>query len=356
MSRFVLDCAVSRAPDEQTARWATTAMQRAWAPVTATYHEGRTSHALLVESQNAMATLVGGAAAWFVPDVAAAAAHALLDVAVRGGFDVIVTGAADPITLQEQSAAAAAQLGLRHEILPVDSAGRLRPGDLPQRALLATAAANQEIGSVQADLGSWAAASGCAVVLDASCALGWTALPPWWDRLLLDPRAWGSVPGAVAIISRQAGRPRLSDNVAAAVTCGLTAQQWAQQAGDLRERVRQQTARIRRRILAEVADVQVHGGEPGDLPHVLSLSVLYMDAEVLQTRLDTRGYAVGSGSACASRTGQASHVLSATGGLTGGNIRLGLPPGLPDEAVDGFVEAFVIVVRELRAEMGTDGL
>ena len=356
MSRFVLDCAVSRPPDEQTARWLATALQRAWAPVSGGYHEARTAHALLVESQQAIATLVGGHSAWFVPDPAAAAAHAVLDLAVRGGFEQVITGAADPVILQEQSAAAAAQLGLPHHVLGVAAAGRLRPADLPPRALLVTAAANQEIGALQADLAAWRADTGSAIVLEASCLLGWHELPSYWDRLLLDPRAWGGPPGAVAVVSRQSGRPRLSEDVPAAVVSGLTVQRWAQAAPAVRERVRGQVERIRDRVLAAVPDVEIHGGGPDVLPHILSLSVLYVDAEVLQTRLDALGFGVGSGSACASRSGQPSHVLAAIGGLSSGNVRLGLPPDLPDSAVDDFATAFVDTVAGIRAEMGTDRL
>ena len=86
-----------------------------------------------------------------------------------------------------------------------------------------------------------------------------------------------------------------------------------------------QIATIRRRLQDELSGVQIHGGEPDDLPHILSVSVLYVDAEAVQTALDARGYAVGSGSACASRSGQPSHVLAAIGGLTSGNLRIGLP-------------------------------
>jgi cysteine desulfurase len=356
MSRFVLDCAVSRPPDEQAGGWLATAARRAWAPPTGGYHEAKTSHALLVESQNAVVSLTGAAGAWFTADPAAAVAHAVLDLAVSDRFDVVVTGAADSVVLQEQSQAAASQLGLPHHVAQVDGRARLMAAALPQRALLVTAAANQEIGSVQADLGDWVTGSGSAVVLDATCAFGWTGLPSWWQRLVLDPRAWGGPAGAVAVASRRPGRPRVSDNVPAAVVAGLTGQRWAAAAPADRERTRAQVVRIRQRVLAEVPDVEVHGGEPGDLPHLLSLSVLYVDAEALQTRLDARGFAVGSGSACASRTGQPSHVLAAIGGLTSGNVRLGLPPGLPDETPDAFVDAFIEVVGQVRAEMGTADL
>jgi hypothetical protein len=42
--------------------------------------------------------------------------------------------------------------------------------------------------------------------------------------------------------------------------------------------------------------------------------------------------------------------------LTSGNVRIGLPPDLPDAAVDGFVDTFVTLVRGIRDEMGTTDL
>ena len=64
--------------------------------------------------------------------------------------------------------------------------------------------------------------------------------------------------------------------------------------------------------------------------------MLYVDAEAVQTALDARGYAVGSGSACASRSGQPPGVLAAIGGLTSGNLRIGTSPILGEEAVAGY--------------------
>jgi hypothetical protein len=49
-------------------------------------------------------------------------------------------------------------------------------------------------------------------------------------------------------------------------------------------------------------------------------------------------------------------VLAAIGGLTSGNLRIGLPPDLGEEAVAGFVKAVVEVVTEVREQMGTQNL
>ena len=84
--------------------------------------------------------------------------------------------------------------------------------------------------------------------------------------------------------------------------------------------------------------------------------MLYVDAEALQTQLDIRGYAVGSGSACAARSGQPSHVLAAIGGYTGGNLRIGLPPDMPDDVVVAFGDVLIEVVTEVRTRMGTQDL
>lgn len=349
----MLDCATSRPVDADVAQWLGMAATRAWAPVTGGYHEAKISQALLQQAAQSVAAATGGGSAWFTGDLSTGVAHAVLDVLTRGEYDVVVTGAADALAIQQSSASAADQAGVAHAVLPVD--GRAQLLELPDRAVLVTGAVNQEIGSVQPDLGHWAAESGSAVVLDATCAWGWLELPHW-DRLILDPRSVGACPGAVAVVSPDQRRPTSFDNVPAAVTAGLAIERWRDAAATDRTRVRQQVHHIAERIRAEVPDVQLHGGQGDDAPQILSVSVLYVDAEALQTRLDTRGYAVGSGSACASRSGQPSHVLSAIGALTSGNVRLGLPPGLPDSAVDGFIDAFVESVAQVRQEMRTADL
>ena len=360
MSRFVLDCAVLRPVSDQANAWQSTAQRRAWASPNGGYHEAKVARALLDQSAATMVGLLAGRSAWFTPDLPAALGSAVLAAAAGRSPVAVATSRVDPIVMQDAVTRVGAAAGLRPELLDVDSDGRIDPrslADLPVPAVLVTCVANQEIGTRQIDLHRWARETGSGLVLDASGAFGWADLPSGWTQLVLDPRAWGGVAGAVAVVSTGSQRSREPfENVPAAVTAGLTAESWAAAGRTDEPLVRAQIERIASRVRAEVDGVEVRGGTPLDLPQVLSISVLYVDAEAMQTALDARGFAVGSGSACASRSGQPSHVLAAIGGLTGGNLRIGLPPGLSDGDVDRFVDALVEVVDELRAQTGTQGL
>jgi cysteine desulfurase len=359
MSRFVLDCAVCRPVDEEVARWLTTSAQRAWAPTVAGYHEGKVSQALLEQSATALADVAGGAVAWFAADPTTGLRSAVDRVLEKAGHPLL-TSQVDTVAVLDAVHDGAVRHGVSDEVLGVDSRGRIHPDELARLrtpAVMVTALGNQEIGTVQQDLSRWKTESRSTVILDARTAFGWTALPDYWDLLILDPRAWGAPAGASVVVARTGRAPRSDfDNVPAAITAGLAGQRWLSAAPRAAQVARNQVATIRRRLLTELSGVQIHGGEPDDLPHILSVSILYVDAEAVQTALDARGYAVGSGSACASRSGQPSHVLAAIGGLTSGNLRIGLPPDLGDDVVDGFVQAVVEVVNEVREQMGTQNL
>ncbi|HEY0118193.1 MAG TPA: aminotransferase class V-fold PLP-dependent enzyme, partial [Cellulomonas sp.] len=115
-------------------------------------------------------------------------------------------------------------------------------------------------------------------------------------------------------------------------------------------------ARLRARIPAEIADVDVAGADEPRLPHVLTFSCLFVDGEAVVTALDAAGFAVGSGSACTSSTLAPSHVLAAMGVLTHGNVRLALPRGVRPEDVDRFADLLPGIVAGVRARLGASGL
>jgi len=357
MSRFVLDCAVSRPVSDRVARWYAHAALHGWADPTAGYHEGKQASMLLEQSAASLAEAVGARHVEFCPDIGAAVAAAVSDL--RSDAVCVATTAVDALQVIEACGETAESAGLPHHVLDVDVEGRVTETaleDLPTPAVLVTNLANQEIGTVQRDLTAWGQATGSRVVLDASTAFGWVDLPSEWSRVVLDARAWGGVPGAVALCSPTPARRSVAANVPAAAVAAAAAQQWLSVAPSARRSARHQIEALRERLESGIRGLEVRGGRPQDAPHILSVSVLYVDAEALQTRLDARGYAVGSGSACASRHGQPSHVLAAVGGFTGGNLRVGLSPDLPDEVVAGFGDALVEIVDEVRAEMGTSDL
>lgn len=113
--------------------------------------------------------------------------------------------------------------------------------------------------------------------------------------------------------------------------------------------------RLRRRLRARLSaldEVQVHGPAEETLPHVVAASALYVDGEALVMELDRAGFAVHSGSSCASTSGQPSHVLVAMGALTHGHVRASWGPGVSEDDIDAFADAFAAAVHRLRAPVG----
>ncbi|MEX0659447.1 MAG: aminotransferase class V-fold PLP-dependent enzyme [Egibacteraceae bacterium] len=113
--------------------------------------------------------------------------------------------------------------------------------------------------------------------------------------------------------------------------------------------------RLRRRLreqLRALDDVEVHGPDDGSLPHIVAISALYVDGQALVGELDRAGFAVHSGSSCASTSGQPSHVLVAMGALTHGHVRASLGPQVDSDAADAFAVALGRAVTGLRARVG----
>jgi cysteine desulfurase len=105
---------------------------------------------------------------------------------------------------------------------------------------------------------------------------------------------------------------------------------------------------LRQRLPERIDDLQVHGPLADAHPGIVAASALYVEGEALVAELDAAGYAVHSGSSCATTSGQPSHVLVAMGALTHGHVRLSVGPDTTMEDVDGFVDALDSTVRRLR--------
>ncbi|MEY5144930.1 MAG: hypothetical protein RL745_297, partial [Actinomycetota bacterium] len=71
---------------------------------------------------------------------------------------------------------------------------------------------------------------------------------------------------------------------------------------------------------------------------------------------DNRGFAVGSGSACANELHTPSHVLAAMGRLTEGNLRITLAWDTTADQIDAFVAALAETVADVRRAFGAEDL
>jgi cysteine desulfurase len=243
-------------------------------------------------------------------------------------------------------------------------------------ALACLISASHEVGTVQPveSVAAACAERGVPLLVDAAQSLGRTAVPPGWSVLTGSARKWGG-PTGVGVLAvrtgtrwrsalpddeheggRVPGPPPLPLVVAAAVGLQAAAAEQAEQDARLRPLV----DRIRRRVTDTVPDVEVVG-DPGPepdrrLPHLVTFSCLYVDGESLVGALDRHGFAVSSGSSCTASSVTPSHVLTAMGVLTHGNVRVSLHRDTTEDDVERFLTVLPLVVAELRREAGVDSL
>jgi cysteine desulfurase len=107
-----------------------------------------------------------------------------------------------------------------------------------------------------------------------------------------------------------------------------------------------------RAALADLEDVAVHGPLADAHPGIVAASALYVDGEALVAELDEAGFAVHSGSSCASTSGEPSHVLVAMGALTHGHVRVSVGPETTVADADAFLDAYRERVAGLRSRVG----
>ena len=109
--------------------------------------------------------------------------------------------------------------------------------------------------------------------------------------------------------------------------------------------------RFEEHVLSVLDDVQVNGPVVERLPNTSNLLFRGLSGEVLLIALDTRGFAVSTGSACSSGSIEPSHVLLAMGRSPAearASVRFSFGHGNSVEDVDKLAEAVVDSVRRLR--------
>lgn len=232
-------------------------------------------------------------------------------------------------------------------------------------AVAAVQHANHEVGTVQPVQEVAAALEGVPVFMDACASAGRLPLPEGWDAAAASAHKWGGPAGVGVLLVRKHSRwrnpfpaddrvdHRVSgfENVPAALAAAAALQAVVAD----REQLNAHQAVLVERLRAAVAllpDVEVVGEPVDRLPHLVTFSCLYVDGEALVTELDRRGFGIASGSACAASTLTPSHVLTAMGALTHGNVRLSLCRDAEADDVERLLAVLPEVLGELRGRVG----
>jgi cysteine desulfurase len=145
-----------------------------------------------------------------------------------------------------------------------------------------------------------------------------------------------------------------TENVAGIVGFGVAARLARE---DLADRAHHEEA-LRERLLEgllSVPGVRLNGPRHGRLPNNAHVLVDGVEAEGLVLFLDALGYAVGSGSACASGRNSGGHKASPVLLAMGRDereayaaLRVTVGKGNTEEEIDGFLEAFRTAAARLR--------
>ena len=342
------------------------ALDRGYADPRRLHRPGREARLLLDNAREATAEAleVRPDEVTFTPSGTHAVHLGVLGLAARGlreGLPVAHTAVEHSAVLHAARWAGGATL-----TVPVDRTGRVLPDEVPRSAaVLACQAANHEVGTVQ-PVAAVREQTDAPLFVDACASGGRLPLPGAWDAAALSAHKWGGPAGVGVLLVRKRARwhqPFPADdraderstgfeNVPAVLACAAALQAVVAERDDVNARQHTLVDVVRRRVAAEVPDVEVVGDPDERLPHLVTFSCLYVDGEALVTELDRRGFGIASGSACTSSTLTPSHVLEAMGVLSHGNVRLSLQRDVTREQVDAFCDAVPDVVRELRARVG----
>ncbi len=372
--RAVLDVA-GHAPLRAAARTAfVEALDQGWADPRRLHAEGRRARLLLDGAREALAAGLGAR----TEEVDLVASHTLaLHNAVRSvargrrraGADVVV-GAVERAAVHHAADFVTSGAGGAVRTVDVDVHGRVDADAFVAAAagpvaLAALQHANGEVGTLQpvAAVHERLRTAGVPLLVDVGASAGHVPVGAAGDVLVADAGDWGGPPLGVVVTRRGVRRsPDWPDDddrwspggvaVPAALAAAVALQEAQAGAAAADAHRRALVDLVRRRVAAEVPDVQVVGDPVDRLPHVVTFSCLYVDGEAIVDRLDRAGFGVGSGSACTSSALEPSHVLVAMGVLTQGNVRLALPHDVDAAAVHRFCDVLPRAVADVRAALG----
>jgi len=336
---------------------------------------GRDAHRAMEKSRETIAQLLGARPDEIVFTAGATEANnlAILGAAfAAGGRRHVVT------TAIEHHAVLYAAEWLRTQgfdvtVLGVDAAGRVGPGQVrdairPDTLLVSVMTGNNEIGTLQPidEIGRVCRERGVLLHTDAVQALGKIPLPLGSVDLLSASAHKFHGPKGVGLLfvrsgvrltpilhggGHERGRRSGTENVPGVVGMAAAADLAFRERDAMSERLRA----LRERMIATVTQIpgtRLNGHRTESLPHIANFSFEAIEGESLVMRLDERGIAVSTGSACSSPDLEPSHVLVAIGvplSMAHGSLRVSTGRQTTEREVDEFLGALRDVVDGLRA-------
>lgn len=252
--------------------------------------------------------------------------------------------------------------GGRFGTLAVDHEGRVSERPPADAAVLAVQAANHEVGTLQ-PIEEYA--GDVPLFMDACAAAGRIDLPGGWHAAAASAHKWGGPAGVGVLLARKGARWRNPfpgddrvderatgmEDVAGALAAAAALQAVVAERDEAGARQHALIDRLRAGVRA-IPDTEVVGDPVDRLPHLVTFSFLYVDGESIVGELDRRGFAVASGSACTASTLEPSHVLTAMGALTHGNLRVSLGRDTTEADVDRLLAELPDVVARIRQDAG----
>ncbi len=259
--------------------------------------------------------------------------------------------------------------------LPVDEEGKVRPEDLQNAIredtiLVTIMMANNEIGTIEpiSELAAIAAEKNILFHTDAVQAVG--SIPVdvktlGVNLLSLSAHKFGGPKGVGALYikkgtkidtfmhggAQERNRRAGTENVAGIAGLGKAITLATANLAEKQERIEALRDKLIQGVLDMIPDSHVNGSLVDRLPGNANFCFRYIEGEALLLRLDAKGVAASSGSACTSGSLDPSHVLLALGlphEIAHGSLRLSIGEQNTEEDVDYVLEILPGIVQTLR--------
>ena len=263
--------------------------------------------------------------------------------------------------------------GFAATILDVDPAGRVDPEQVreairPDTLLVSVMTGNNEIGTLQpiGEIGRICREKGVLMHTDAVQALGKIPVPvDAVDLLSISAHKVHGPKGVGFLFVRKGikltpilhgggherGRRSGTENVPGIVGMAAAAKLAIHEQVEVSSRMRALRARMID-VVTKLPGTRLNGHREESLPHIANFSFEAIEGESLVMRLDERGIAVSTGSACSSPKLEPSHVLVAVGvplPMAHGSLRVSTGRQTTEPEIDEFLNVLPEVVDELRA-------